>query len=91
MLVAVLVVQGGASPDRLGEPGDVQRLPLRHHEQLLGHVEQVAPVPVRHGAERGAGVPLHGQRAARHGFSPGQQLFHRCLVQPPQHENLAAR
>ncbi len=90
VLLAILVVERGAAADHLGEAGGVQLGSRRQREQLLGHVQHVAAVAVRHGAERGAGVGQDRQRAAGLRFRALQQLFERRLVEAAEHEDLAA-
>ena len=92
MLLPVLVVQRGAPREQGRQPGGVERFRvLRQREDLLGHVQQVAPVAIGHGAQRSARVRGKRCRTGSLGLGTLQELLQRGVVQPAQHQNLAAR
>ena len=57
---------------------------------MLGHVQPVAAIAIRHGAERGARFGGKWQGAAHECFGAGQQQFKRGIIQALQHQHLAA-
>lgn len=64
---------------------------LGQGQNLFGHVEQVAAVPVGHGAQRGAGVQIQSQSLAGFVFGAAQKFFQRMIVQAVEHQHLGAR
>ena len=62
----------------------------RHGEQLLGHIQQVAAIAVRHGAKGGAAVRQERERLAGQSLRTRQQRFHGVVVEAAEDEHLAA-
>ena len=92
MLLAVLVVQRGAACQQCGKRRRIHhRRIFRQRKDLLGHVEHIAAVAIGHRTQRGTRLGIERQSAADLGFGARQQLLQRRIVEPAQHQHLAAR
>ena len=92
VLLAVLVVQRGAAGEQCRERRRIHhRRIFRQRDDLLGHVEHIAAVAIGHRTQRGARLGIERQRPAQFGLRAREQQFQRRIVEPAQHQHLAAR
>ena len=91
MPVPGLVVIGHPPLQQPDHPGHIQRRAAGDVIQLLGHVQQIAPIAIGHRGQRRPRLRQQRQRPPDAGLRPQQQGRHRRLVQPAQHEHLHPR
>ena len=89
--LAVLVVDGHAAVEQLGQFGRAERLVELHGEQRLDLVEEEAAVAVRACDQRLARFMGQRQRAVEQRLAAAHQFLQRLMVEAAQDQHLAAR